>query len=103
LDVTPSLLKEYSQEPAKYGPVSEVVRTNLKLAFAVLDFGRNRNNVDAWQSLYGNLKRVESEPEIINEFWDPRRSWWPRFHLLDEQNECQRVKRKCFKRLNAVV
>lgn len=103
MDVTPDLLKEYSKEPERHGPVLEVIRRNLKLAFSVLDYGRNKDNLDAWETLYENLKRVESDSAIISEFWESRRSWWPQFHVLDEQDKCYRVKKKCFKRFDALI
>lgn len=102
-DVTPDLLKEYSKDPASHGAVTEIVKKNLQIAFAILDYGRNRYNLAAWQTLHENLKRVESSPAIINEFWTNRKSWWLRFHSLDnDTTECRKVKKKCFKRLKDI-
>lgn len=105
LDVTPALLKTYSNEPGKYGPVDEIVKINLQTAFATLDYGRNRDNEDAWKTLHENLRRVENESGVISQFWDSRKSWWPHFHGFDKEelgNVCPDIKKECFEFLNEI-
>ncbi|KAI6242721.1 hypothetical protein M3Y99_00178200 [Aphelenchoides fujianensis] len=101
-DVTPALLRRFSERPTDHGPLEDVVSSNLSTAFALLDLGRNRENEEAWTALYQSLKFVESQPQIIKGFWWGRKSWWPAFHrpeapspLKKDQEEVLQTDERC--------
>ncbi|KAI6194248.1 Tau95 domain-containing protein [Aphelenchoides besseyi] len=100
-DTTIDFLYRFAAEPTAHGPLEDVVTSNLSAAFTTLDHGRNRNSLKAWTALHMSLRFVESQPGIIQRFWSPRKSWWPRFHFtFDERTECKKLKKKCFKRMS---
>lgn len=102
-DFTPSLLLRKCEDPDKFGVREEVIAELLPALFATLDLGRNRSDLTAWKCLHEALKRVESRPELIRPHFERRKSWWPAFHSNEVDVEVKRIRKKCFKRLNATL
>ncbi|CAD5215769.1 unnamed protein product [Bursaphelenchus xylophilus] len=96
---TKELMSHRSAEPENYGFRDDIVEENIPVVFGVLDLGRNRSDLKAWQALYDTLRRIESQPEKVRPFYERRRTWWPQFHSGEVDFECRKVRKKCFKRL----
>uniref|UniRef100_A0A1I7XYC5 Nuclear pore complex protein Nup85 n=1 Tax=Steinernema glaseri TaxID=37863 RepID=A0A1I7XYC5_9BILA len=72
--------------PENFGPTNEVIMKNVSVLFDFLDFGANRRDERAWFLLKSNVESLmllEGCASLLPSLWEPRRDWWPRFHVVD--------------------
>uniref|UniRef100_A0A0R3RYE6 TPR_REGION domain-containing protein n=1 Tax=Elaeophora elaphi TaxID=1147741 RepID=A0A0R3RYE6_9BILA len=74
-------LKPRLLNPHDYDLPDEMLRCICKTLFIFLDYGTNRNNDCAWMFLWAVVQHVQDD-NLLRLEWNPRKSWWPKFHRV---------------------
>uniref|UniRef100_A0AAF5RTX5 RRM domain-containing protein n=1 Tax=Wuchereria bancrofti TaxID=6293 RepID=A0AAF5RTX5_WUCBA len=75
-------LKPRLLNPHDYDLPGEMLRHVCKILFVFLDYGMNRRNDCAWMFLWAAVQLVQDD-DLLRLQWDPRKSWWPKFHRAE--------------------
>ncbi|EFO22894.1 hypothetical protein LOAG_05589 [Loa loa] len=75
-------LKPRLLNPHDYDLPGEMLHHICKLLFVFLDYGTNRRNDCAWIFLWAAVQHVQND-NLLRLQWDPRKSWWPKFHCAE--------------------
>ncbi|KAL3989596.1 TAF RNA polymerase I subunit A family protein [Acanthocheilonema viteae] len=91
-------LKPRLLNPYDYDLPEEMLRNICKILFVFLDYGTNRKNDYAWIFLWAAIEHVQDD-DLLRLQWNPRKSWWPKFHHVELSKEGTDCRHRVFTKL----
>ncbi|VDK70798.1 unnamed protein product [Litomosoides sigmodontis] len=91
-------LKPRLLNPHDFDLPEEMLCHICKILFVFLDYGANRTNDYAWMFLWAAVQHVKDD-NLLRLEWDPRESWWPKFHNVELSEGGTDCRRRVFTRL----
>jgi len=103
-DFIVNIVEQRTLSISQYSDAEDVARTNLRLLFTYLDYGRNREDALAWSLLQLNLEFVQFNLNIfVADLWRERTSWWKQFHSVKLPKKTRRIRRNVFNILESLT